>query len=170
MNYPNSIKGKTKNFPFCPENKQINPDKYNIYMKKIKPKNYTKSKNLLCDWTDEKKYLIHCRMLKFFMRHGMVVAKFHEIVSNKQSRWLEKYFIFNTKKTKQIKNDFEKGFFILLVNAAFGKTLENIRNRLRLKYLEKIIKKIIKQKSKLTFNGTQKSYENYYSYTFKKMK
>ena len=59
LKYPDIIKEKTKNFPFCPENRKINPDKYNDYMKKIEPKNYTKSKKLICDWTDKKKYLIH---------------------------------------------------------------------------------------------------------------
>ena len=43
--YPDNIKEKTKNFSFCPEIKKIDPDKYKDYMKKIKPKNYTKSKN-----------------------------------------------------------------------------------------------------------------------------
>ena len=42
LKYLDKIKGKTKNFPFCPENKKIDPDKYNDYMKKIKPKNYPK--------------------------------------------------------------------------------------------------------------------------------
>ena len=59
-------------------------------MKKIRPKNYTKSKKIICDWTDEKKYLIHNRLLKFYVRHGMVVEKFHENISFKQSKWLQK--------------------------------------------------------------------------------
>ena len=168
LKYPDKIKEKTKNFPFCPENKKINPDKYNDYMKK-KPKNYTKSKKLICDWTDKKKYLIHYRMLKFYVRHGMIVEKIHEIISFKQSRWLEKYISFNTQKRNKAENDFEKDFFKLLVNAAFGKFLENVRNRLGLELIKKDnIKKIIKQQSKLAFNGIQKSYENYDSYTFKK--
>ena len=108
-------------------------------------------------------------MLKFYVRHGMIVVKNHEIVSFKQSRWLEKYISFNTQKRNKAKNDFEKDFFKLLVNAAFGKFLENVRNRLGLELIEKgDINKIIKQQSKLTFNGIQKSYENYDSYTFKK--
>ena len=141
LKYPDNIKEKTKNLPFCPENKKINPDKYNDYMKKIKPKNYTKSKKLICDWTDKKKYLIHYRMLKFYVRHGMVVEKIHEIISFKQSRWLEKYISFNTQKRNRAKNDFEKDFFELLVNAAFGKFLENVRNRLELELIKKIMLK-----------------------------
>ena len=97
LKYTDNIKEKTKKYPFCPENRKINPDEYNDYMKKIKPENYTTSKNLICDWTDEK-YLIHYRMLKFYVRHGMVVEKIHEIISFKQSKWLEKYISFNTKK------------------------------------------------------------------------
>ena len=46
LKYPDDIKEKTKNFPFCSENKKINPDKYNDYMNKIKPRNYTKSKKV----------------------------------------------------------------------------------------------------------------------------
>ena len=165
LKYPDNIKQKTKYFPFCPENKKINPDKYNEYMNSIKPENYTKSKKLICDWTDKKKYLIHYRMLKFYVRHGMMVEKIHEIISFKQSKWLESYISFNTQKRNKAKKEFEKDFFKFLVNAAFGKFLENIRNRLELELIEKDnIKKIVDQQSKLTFNGIQKTYENYYSF------
>ena len=44
LRYPDNIKEKTKNFPFCPENKVFPKDKSIDYMKKMKPKNYTKSK------------------------------------------------------------------------------------------------------------------------------
>ena len=165
---PDNIEEKTKHLPFCPENKKINPDKYNDYMNKIKPKNYTKSKKLICDWTDKKKYLIHYRMLKFYVRLGMIVVKTHEFISFKQSKWLESYISFNSQKRNRAKIDFEKDFLKKLVNAAFGKFLEDVRNRLRLELIkEDDIKNNIEQQSKLTFNGIQKSYENYECYTFK---
>ena len=168
LKYPDNIKEKTKNFPFCPENKKINPDKNNEYMNKIKPKNYTKSKMFICGWTDKKKYLINYRMLNFYVKHGMIVEKILEILSFKQSKWLEKYISFNTQKRNKAKNDFEKDFFKLLVNAAFGKFLEIVRNRLELELIEKDnVKKIINQQSKLTFNGIHKSSENCDSYSFK---
>ena len=167
LKYLDNIKQKTKYFPFCPENKKIDPNKYNEYMK---PENYPKLRKLICDWTNKKKYLIHYRMLKFYVRHGMIVEKIHEIISFKQSKWLESYISFNTQKRNKAKNVFEKDFFKLLVNAAFGKFLENVRNRLDLELIKKDnLKKIINQQSKLTFNGIQKSYGNYYSYAFKKI-
>ena len=167
LGYPDNIKEKTKNFPFCPENKII--DKYNDYMKEIKPENYVKSKKLICDWTDKKNYLVHYRMLKFYIRHGMVIDKIHEIISFKQSKWLEKNINFNTQKRNKAKNDFEKDFYKLLNNAFYGKTMENVQNRLGLKFFRKDeYKDIIKYQSRLTFNWIHKSYENCDSYLFKK--
>ena len=86
----------------------------------------------------------------------------------KQSRWLEKYINFNTLKRNKAKNDFEKDFYKLLNNAFYGKTMENVQNRLKIKFIKKDdYRKIIKQQSKLTFNGIHKSYDNCDSYTFK---
>ena len=136
-------------------------------MKKIKPKNYTTSKKLICDWVDKKNYLIHYRILIFFVRHGMVTDKVQEIISFKQSKWLEKNFSPNTQKRNRAKNDFEKDVFKLLVNSAFGKMRENDRNRFKIEFFKNWdYKESIIQQSKLTFNGTQKSYENCDSYTF----
>ena len=139
LKYPDNIKVKTKNFPFVPENKKINPDNFNDYMKEIKPDVYIQTKKLICDFSDKKNYLVHYRMLKFYIRHGMVVDKIHNIISLKQSRWLEKYINFNTQKRNKAKNDFEKDFYKLLNNAFYGKTMENVRNRLKKNLLRKMI-------------------------------
>ena len=148
-------------------NKKLNPDDFSDYMKEILPDTCTQKK-LICDYSDKKNYLIHYRMLKFYIRHGMIVDKVHDIISIKQSRWLEKYIKFNTQKTNQVVNDFEKDSYKLLINAFYGKTMENVRNRLKIKFVKKDdYREIVKQQSKLTFNGIQKSYENCDSYTFK---
>ena len=166
--YTDNIKERTKNLPFAPVNKKINPDNFNDYMKEIRPDTYVQSSKLICDWSDKKNYLIHYRTLKFYVGHGIIVDKVHEITSFKQSRWLEKYINFNTQKRNQTVNDFEKDFYKLLNNAFYGHTMENVRNRLKIKFIEKDdYREIIKHQSKLTFNGIHKSYENCDSYTFK---
>ena len=46
--------------------------------------------------------------------------------------------------------------------------MENVRNRLEIKFIKKVdTDKIMKQQAKLTFNGIHKTYENCDSYTFK---
>ena len=98
----------------------------------------------------------------------MIVDKVHDIISFKQSRWLEKYINFNTQKRNQAVNDFGKDFYKLLNNAFYGKTVKNVRNRLKIEFVKKDdYREIVKQQSKMTFTGLHKSYENCDSYTFK---
>ena len=168
LKFSDNIKEKTKHFPFAPVNKKFNPDIFSEYMKENKPVTYTQTKKLIGDLSDKKNYLIHYRMLKFYVRHGMIIDKVHDIISFKQSRWLQKYKNFNTQKRNQAVKDFEKDFYKKLNNAFFGKTMENVQNRLKYKFVKKDdYGEIIKQKSKLTFNGIHKTHENCDSYTFK---
>ena len=108
LNYPDNIKGKTKYFPFAPVNKKNNPDDFSEYMKEIKPDTYTKTKKLICDWSDKKNYLIHYRMLKFYVRHGMIVDKVHNVISFRQSNWLEKTLFSTHKKEMMLKTILSK--------------------------------------------------------------
>ena len=41
LKYPDIIKEKSKNFPFAPVNKKINPDDFSDFMKEINPDTYT---------------------------------------------------------------------------------------------------------------------------------
>ena len=149
-------------------NKKINTDNFSDYMKTIKLDTYTQTSKLICDWSDKRNYSIHYRMLNFYIRHGMEVVKVHNVISFKQSKWLEKYISFNTRKRNRAKNEFEKDFYKLLNNSFYGKTMENVRNRIKLEFTKKEdTHKIKKQQSKLTFNGIHKLYENYDSCTLK---
>ena len=137
LKYTDNMKEKTKPFPFAPVNKKIIPDDFNDYMKTIKPDTYTQTKKLICDWSDRKTYLTLYRVLNFYIRHGMIIDKLHETISTKQNNWLEKSKNFNTQKRNRAVNDFEKGSCKLLNNAFYGKTLEIVRNRLRIVFIKK---------------------------------
>ena len=54
LKYRDNLKEKTKHFLFAPESKINHRDENNDYMKKIKPKNFTKTKKLKCDWSTKK--------------------------------------------------------------------------------------------------------------------
>ena len=95
-------------------------------MKEIKPQNYTKLKKLGSDWTDKKNYLVHYRMLQFYVRHGMVGEKIHEIISFKQNKRLEK-FIFETQRRNKVKNEFGKDFMNYLTTHFMEKQSFGIR-------------------------------------------
>ena len=114
--------------------------------------------------------MIHYRLLKFYVRQGTVFDKVHEIVSFGQSRWLEKCISFITQKRNLAANGFEKDFNKVLDNAFCGKTMENVRKRVKLKSFGKDDKQeITQQQSELTFKAIHKSYTNYDTYTFKQI-
>ena len=107
-------------------------------------------------------------MLNFYVRHGMDVVKVHTVISFKQIKWLEDYKHLITQKQKKARNELKKDFCIFLDNSFYGKTMEDVRNRIKVEFIKKDdTNKIKNQKSKLIFKGIHKSYEIYDSFTFK---
>jgi len=60
----------------------------------------------------------------------LVLKKVHRAVKYYQEAWLKPYILKNMDLRKQSKDDFEKDLFKLANNAIFGKTMENVRNRI----------------------------------------
>ena len=166
--YPDNIKYKTKNFPLCPENKTIDPNNYTQYMKEHEPNPHRPTSKLICDQTNKEYYIIHYRNLKFYLRMGMIIKKVHRIVSFDQSPWLKAYIDYNTQKRAQADSDFIKDYHKNLVCSFFGKTMEDVRNRIKLEFVKNTDERtILRYQSRLDFDGIHKSYQDYDSYTFK---
>ena len=73
----------------------------------------------------------------------------HRILKFKQKDWMKPYIDFNTKRRKEATNEIDKSHFELLNNAVYGKAMENMRKRIKIRVL-KIFKDSIKYTSRPT--------------------
>ncbi|KAF8795495.1 hypothetical protein HNY73_003339 [Argiope bruennichi] len=133
LEYPHELHHAHNCYPLAPEKIAVSPSDYSLYTKEIAQKlNFNvsnPSEKLIPNLRNKIKYVVHYRNLKFYVELGLKVTKVYRILKFKQSPWLKNYIDFNTEHRKKATNNFEKDLFKLLNNAVFGKTMENLRNR-----------------------------------------
>ena len=95
-------------------------------------------------------YVVHYRNLQYYLLKGLVLKKVHRILEFKQSDWMKPYIDFNTQKRKEATNEADKNLFKLLNNAVYGKTMENMRKRIKIRII-KNKKDFIKYASRPTY-------------------
>ena len=77
-----------KDLPFLPERKKVN-----------------KGEKLIYSIEDKEKYVIHIKVLKQALNHGLVLRKVHIVIQFNQELWLKPYIDMNTKLRKEAKNE-----------------------------------------------------------------
>ena len=126
-------------------------DKYNISTGQVR--------KLIPTLRNKEKYVLHHMNLHLYTDLGLRVVKVHRALEFNQSPWLKQYIDFNTNKRTNAKNAFEKDFFKLMNNSVYGKTMENLRNRVDVR-LVTYNKKLIKMTSKPTYVSSKIFNEN----------
>ena len=117
LEYPEELHDLHNDYPLCPERVEC---EHGV-------------KKLIPNLRDKNNYVIHYRNLMQCLSLGMKLKKIHRGIKFYESEWLKPYIDKNTNLRAQAKNNFEKDFFKLMNNSVFGKTMENIRNRVNIK-------------------------------------
>ena len=134
LDYPKSLWKSHNDYPLAPEKVKID-----------------KTEKLICSFLPKKHYVLHYKNLKQYLKEGMILKKVHRGIKFVQSPWMEPYIRKNTDLRKEAKNVFEKDFFKLMNNSAFGKTIENITKRQSVEIMDER-KKALKLSSKPNFD------------------
>ena len=149
--YPDELHHKHNDYPFCPE--------------RVECKNGVEK--LIPNLRDKTKYIIHYKNLIQCLKAGMKLKKIHRGIKFIESDWMKPYIEKNTNLRAKAKNNFEKDFYKLMNNSVFGKTMENIRNRVNVKLVntEEKLRKLI---AKPNFRSQKIFSENLVSVHMKK--
>jgi len=136
LEYPKKLHDSHKDYPLCPERLIIN-----------------KVEKLVPNLNSKKNYIIHYAALNQCLKYGLKLTKIHRGITFNESNKLKEYINLNTELRTLARSDFEKNFFKLMNNSVFGKTMENIRNRVDVKLVtsESEAKKLTNQSNFKSF-------------------
>ena len=133
LEYPWELHDSHNDYPLAPEKLQVG----NV-------------KKLIPNLHNKKKYILHHKNLKQYEDLGLKITKIYKGVKFHEEDFMKLYIDLNTQLRTQAKNEFEKDFFKLMNNSVFGKTMENVRNRVDIKLCNSK-EKAMKLASKVNF-------------------
>ena len=151
LEYPEELHDLHNDYPLAPERVECDH----------------RVKKLIPNLRHKNNYVIHYKNLMQCLRLGMKLKKIHRGIKFIEAAFLKPYIDKNTSLRALAKNNFEKDFFKLMNNSVFGKTMENIRNRVNVKLVDsgEQFKKLV---AKPNYNSRKIFNENLVSVHMKK--
>ena len=151
LEYPEELHDLHNDYPLCPERVECDHG----------------VKKLIPNLRHKNNYVIHYKNLMQCLRLGMKLKKIHRGIKFIEAAFLKPYIDKNTSLRALAKNNFDKDFFKLMNNSVFGKTMENIRNRVNVKLVDSG-EQFKKLAAKPNYNGRKIFNENLVSVHMKK--
>ena len=152
LEYPTELHDFHNDFPLAPELMEVG----GIF-------------KLIPNLKDKEKMVLDGRNLKLFLSLGMKLKKIWRGIGFKKEAFMKPFIELNTKLRTAAKNDFEKELFKLASNSVYGKTMENVRNRINMKLVNDRKKKA-KYVKKINFKHATKFGEKIAAVHMKKTK
>ena len=121
LEYPVELHDFHNDFPLAPE-------------KMILGKN--KVEKLTQNLRDKEKMVLHGKNLQLYLSLGMKLKLIRRGLKFQEKNFMKNYIDKNTFLRSQAKNAFEKDLFKLMNNSVFGKTMENVRNRVTIELVK----------------------------------
>ena len=153
LEYPQSLWEAHNDYPLAPDRIKLG-----------------KVEKLVSSFLPKNNYVVHYKTLKQYIEMGLILKKVHRGIKFYQSKWMKPYITKNIelrKKAQKAKNKFDVNFFKLMINAVFGKTIENIRKRQKVELVDDR-KKALKFSSKPNFDRVTTFDENLVAIHMKK--
>ena len=130
IDYPQHLHDEHNCYPLAPEKLVVRPDMLSPFVREKFPDFNDTVEKLVPNLMPKSRYTVHYQNLQLYVKLGLVVTKIHRVLEFDQAPWLKPYIDLNTEKRKNATSEFEKDFFKLCINSMFGKTMENVRQRI----------------------------------------
>ena len=149
IDYTNECKERTEQLALMPNKRKINDNELG-YRERDGGK--ARSEKLILDQNNKTEYMVHHRMLKFYVKMGVKVTKIHRLIKFKQDYICRDYIQNNTNKRATAKTEAEKDVRKLMNNSLYGRMCMNPLHFFQSKFLHDK-QKIMKSVSKPTFKN-----------------
>jgi hypothetical protein len=116
----------------------VTDDMLSPYAQELKEKlhiNSDKLPKLVPNFMDKEGYVLDIRNLDFYLEQGLIITAVHSVLTFRQSTWMKDFIDFNTQRRAEQTTTFGKDFFKLMSNACFGKTMEDVENRVNIDFI-----------------------------------
>jgi hypothetical protein len=144
LEYPPEIHDRTQHFPLAAENMDITHDMLSPQMiAQLRLLNSSRSnkldakmktcKKLVGTCANKYNYVVHFKILQFYLKQGMRILNIHQIVRFRQEAIYKDYIDFNTERRSNSTNEFDRGYYKQKNCSLFGKSMENVRDRMKVK-------------------------------------
>lgn len=151
--YPHSLHDAHSELPLCPIKRTISEHELSRYQKTLVEYlksiniNYRPSQKLILDLNHKNNYVLHYMNLKLYLELGLKLGKIHRVLKFKQKNYISPYIQLNTKLREKANDKFTQDLLKLFNNAIFGKSCQNVRTHIDVKFVinEKQVKNYLKK-------------------------
>ena len=99
LEYPEELHYAHNDYPLAPEKKAIKPEQMSKYQRRLMADlDFTmpNTDKLVLTLENKEKYVVHYKILQFYLRRGMRLKKVHRVIEFDQEPWMEPYIRMNT--------------------------------------------------------------------------
>ena len=128
LKYPEKLHDHHQDMPLAPEhfcitNNVISP----LMVGKSQYGQSYRAKKLVGTLNDKKSYIVHYKLLKYYIQSGLKIKKVKKILTFEQSAFMNGYISHLARLRSDSCNSFEKSVLKKLANSCYGKMIENVR-------------------------------------------
>ena len=132
LEYPQEVQDQTMDLPLAPESASISETHLSPYMQDLWKHYYPKrtfkgTTKLLLTHHSKTNYIVHSRALHYYIQRGLKITKVHRAITFTQRDFMKPYIDYHTSKRSTASTTAQKNLHKYMVNALFGKTMEDVR-------------------------------------------